>query len=119
MEEEKVLSLIEILNMIARGEEMPENIEYSGCNYVWEPNVNDYRAIGSEEYLFTNLFQTCDYNLNAKVYVNKQFDYNDIENNIENLKMIWNRVSIKDSKEIQNTIKILKQYLQDIEKWED
>ena len=33
--------------------------------------------------------------------------------------MIWNRVSIKDSKEIQNTIKILKQYLQDIEKWED
>lgn len=118
MEEKKVLSLIEILNMIARGEEMPKNIEYDKCDYIWESNINDYREDGSENYLFTNLFQTCDYDLNAKVYVNKQFDYSDIENNIENLKMIYNRVSIKDSKEIQNTIKILKQYLVDIEKWE-
>jgi hypothetical protein len=118
MKEEKVLSLIEILNTLARGEEMPEYIEYDECAYVWEPNENDYRMVGDGEYLFTNLFQTSSYDLNAKVYVNRKFDYSDIENNIEDLKMIWNRVSIKDSKEIQNTIQILKQYLVDIEKWE-
>lgn len=117
--EERILTLIEILNMLARGEEMPEYIEWDSCNYVWEPNVNDYRAIGSEEYLFTNLFQDSDYNLNDRVYLNREFDYSDIEKNIKDLQIIFANCEDKDfCNQIATSVNILKQYLQDIEKWE-
>ena len=117
--EGRILTLINILNMLSRGQDVPEYIDYNDCAYVWEPDEKDYREVGSKNYLFTNLFQDNAYDLNAKAYVNREYDYSDIEKNIKDLEIIFANCEDNDfCKQITTSIRILKQYLQDIEKWE-
>ena len=50
------IKMIDLLNKIANGEEVPKKIKYEGEICEYNASVQDYMNEDSDEYLFANMF---------------------------------------------------------------
>ena len=121
MKKEKTITLIGILNKKAKGEQVPDRIRYNGYEWVWNVRWQDYQIDGMEEYLFGgDFFNKDNYNLNEEVSICNEYYVNDIEDAIKDLDKLWYDHELgKDECKVTNAIQILKQYIRDIEEWEN
>ena len=61
------MKIIDLLKLVAKKKKMPEKIKYYGLIYEWVGILQDYQC--EDHFLFMDLFNKCDYNLNDLVEV--------------------------------------------------
>lgn len=77
----KEIKIIDLLNMIAEGKELPENIKYDTKEMEYDYNKQDYLGYysnGNGEWLFQYLFDRC---RNTKHFINDTVEIIEEDNN--------------------------------------
>ena len=109
----KVITIIELLDRIANGKDIPTTIECDGCVYQWESLDSDYWSRDNEEhFLFGNFFNYSHYNLNKVVCIMDEYTSEEIEKIIDKLEEIKDNYEFgEDYDVIPTAIEMLNQYL--------
>ena len=86
------IKVIDLLNKIAKGEEVPKKIKYNNTIFIFDDSVCDYqRKIGM------SLFISCFHYKKTQSFINEEVEIIEDNNKIEKIK-------ITDDKHILNTI---------------